>query len=83
MGPRVSPVERYICRIIMGINLMYNMSIYRGLPGVGDGADGHGPFGANGGRQGGCGGPGPSPLSRACHGDQFDVYYVNIEGFLG
>ena len=54
------------------------MSINRGLPGIGDGADGHGPFGANGGRQGGCGGPGPSPLSRACHEDQFDVYYVNI-----
>ena len=43
----------------MGINFKYNMSICRGLNEVEDGPDRPGVVGANGGRQGGGGGPGP------------------------
>ena len=47
--------------------------LFRGLFGVGDGADGPGAVGANGGGQGGGNGPRPSPLSRPCYEDQLDV----------
>ena len=49
----------------MGINLMYDS----GVPGVVDGADGHGAFGTNGGHQAGGRGLGPLLLSKACHED--------------
>ena len=52
---------------------MYDMAYISGVPWVVDVADGPGAVGANGGHQGDGKGPGPSPLNRACHGDQFDV----------
>ena len=45
------------------------MSDIEGLHGVEDGAGGPGAVGANGGRQGGGRGPGPSPLTQACQED--------------
>ena len=45
----------------------------RGLPGVGDGAVGPGAVGPIGCHLGDVRGPGPSPSSWACHGDQFDI----------
>ena len=52
---------------------MYNMSIYKGLPGVVDGGCLILVISASGVVQGGVGGPGIAPSGRAWSEDYFDV----------